>query len=110
MPEPRPTVAGEIVDESAHYSLKEMCQVCGVHAEKLVEMVEAGILDVQGERPTVWRFSTRSIVRSRKALRLQRDLELNLPGLAVTLDLLDQVESLRRQVKELRQHVENLQR
>lgn len=110
MPEPRQPIAGEIVDESAHYSLKEVCQTCGVHAEKLVELVEAGIIEVQGERPAVWRFSTRSIVRSRKALRLQRDLDLNLAGLAVTLDLLDQLEALRRQVKELRQHVEKLQR
>jgi chaperone modulatory protein CbpM len=49
-------------------------------------------------------------MRSRKALRLQRDLEINIPGLAVTLDLLDEVDSLRAQVHSLKQQLEKLQR
>lgn len=109
MPAPDQSEAGELLDEAAHYSLRDICEACGVHAERLVEMVEAGIIEVHGERPAVWRFSSRAVFRSRKALRLQRDLDLNLPGLAVTLDLLDQLDALRRQVKELRQHVEKLQ-
>ena len=64
----------------------------------------------RGDKPTTWRFSAVSVMRSRKALRLQRDLEINIPGLAVTLDLLDEVESLRAQVQSLKQQLEKLQR
>lgn len=99
---------GEIVDETVRYGLKDVCDVCGVHAECIVEMVEAGIIAPQGDRPSSWRFSSLSIMKSRKALRLQRDLEINLPGVAVALDLLDQVEYLRHQVKTLKQKVEKL--
>ncbi len=100
----------EIVDEATQYGLKDICEVCGVHAERVVEMVEAGIIQARGDKPTSWRFSAVSVMRSRRALRLQRDLEINAPGLAVTLELLDEVESLRAQVHSLTQQLEKLQR
>jgi chaperone modulatory protein CbpM len=103
-------ITGEIVDETVQYRLKEVCEVCGVHAEFVVEMVEAGIIKPKGAEPSTWRFSSLSIMRSRKALRLQRDLDINIPGVAVTLDLLDELESLRDQVKSLKQQLEKLQR
>ena len=39
-----------------------------------------------------------TLARLKCALRLHRDLEINLPGLAVSLDLLDEVQRLRQQV------------
>ena len=46
-----------------------------------------------------WKFTSLTIVRVAKARRLERDLDLNLPGLAVVLDLLDQIDDLRVQLK-----------
>jgi len=37
----------------------------------------------------------------KKAERLRRDLEVNLPGVALSLDLIEEVRDLRRQVEEL---------
>ena len=102
-------VSGELVDETAQVDLKELCEICGVHADYLVEMVEEGIIQAEGDTPTIWRFSAVSIMRSRKALRLRRDLGINLSGLAVTLDLLDHVDRLESELKSLRRHVERLQ-
>ena len=39
--------------------------------------------------------------RLRTALRLQRDLAIDLPGLAMSLDLLDEVRQLRQEVDRL---------
>lgn len=102
-------VSGELVDETARISLDELGALCGVRTESLVEMVEAGVIRAEGERPGIWRFSTVAVVRSRKALRLRRDLDINLPGLAVTLDLLDRVEALEGELKALRQRLAKLQ-
>jgi chaperone modulatory protein CbpM len=110
MEERTEVVSGEIVDETARYGLKDVCKVCGVHAEYIVEMVEAGILQPKGGEPTQWRFSAISVIRSQKALRLQRDLDINLSGVAVALDLLEEVQALRDQVKSLSQQLEKLQR
>ena len=36
--------------------------------------------------------------RARTALRLQRDLEINLPGVALALELLEELDRLRREL------------
>ncbi len=110
MAKPTEAVTAELLDEGQDYGLKEVCEVCGIHAEYVVEMVEAGIVEPSGDRPATWRFSALSVMRSRKALRLQRDLEINFAGLAVALDLLDEVESLRHEVRSLRHQLDKLQR
>ncbi|HRY23874.1 MAG: chaperone modulator CbpM [Geminicoccaceae bacterium] len=102
-------LSGELVDETARLDLDELCALCGVQADHLVEMVEAGVIRPEGDRQTVWRFSAVAVMRSRKALRLRRDLDINLPGLAVTLDLLDEVDRLQNELKSLRRRLGQLQ-
>jgi len=43
-----------------------------------------------------WRFTYTEIRRVQTAVRLQRDLRINLPGCALALDLLDELEELRQ--------------
>jgi chaperone modulatory protein CbpM len=45
------------------------------------------------------------VIRVRRAVRLQRDLELNLPGTALALELIDEIEQLRCRVRRLEQQV-----
>jgi chaperone modulatory protein CbpM len=44
-----------------------------------------------------WRFSGAALRRARIALRLERDLGVNLPGVALALDLLEELQRLRRE-------------
>jgi chaperone modulatory protein CbpM len=99
----------EIIDETVFFNLEELCETCRVHAEIVIEMVESGVLEAQGARPAEWRFSGRSMTRFQKAVRLRRDLELNLPGLALSLDLLEDLEALRGEVRALKQQLARLQ-
>jgi chaperone modulatory protein CbpM len=85
----------EILDEQPAFSLREICEVCSVHADRIVEMVDEGIACPHGAGIHVWRFSGRDVVRIRAALRLERDLRVNLPGAALVLDLLDELQSMR---------------
>jgi len=39
------------------------------------------------------------VARARLALRLERDLELNLAGVALALELMEELERLRRELK-----------
>jgi chaperone modulatory protein CbpM len=94
-------LTGEIVDNRAHYTLRELSELCGASPESLVEFVHHGVLDPEGREPEAWLFSAHMVIRTRKAHRLLRDLDLNLPGVALCLDLLDEVELLRRQVRAL---------
>ena len=60
-------------------------------------MIE-GVLEPDGERIEEWRFAGATLRRARVALRLARDLEINPPGVALVLDMLEEIESLRAQV------------
>ena len=55
-----------------------------------------------------WEFDVAALSRLRKAQRLQRDLKMNLPGLAMSLELLDEVEEMGREVARLNHRIRQL--
>ena len=88
-------VHGVVIDEHTRFTLREFCSVCGVQTEKVLEMVEEGVIEPQGPRPDDWVFPGRALVRAQAALRLVHDLRVNWPGAALALDLLEDLERLR---------------
>ena len=92
------TSLAELLDEQLELTLRELCQDCQVHADLVIELVEYGIVEPHGQSPREWRFHGYDLIRIKKALRLHRDLHINLPGIALSLDLLEEREALRRQL------------
>ena len=92
----RDLLTGIVLDEQGEITLAELCRVCDVSTEQATEMVVEGILNPRGREPVNWRFRRTELVRIQRALHLQRDLRVNLPGVALALDLLDELEELRR--------------
>ncbi len=84
-----------IVEEELQMSTSELCHAIGLEKECLIAWVQEGILSPIGSSQEDWRFAGDSLVRAKKALRLSRDLEINTPGVAMVLDLLDEISSLR---------------
>ena len=96
MSDTRKLLTGTLIDEQLEFSLGELCRSCGLTAEQAIEMVAEGILNPRGRDPVGWRFRSTELIRIERALHLQRDLRVNLPGVALALDLLDELEELRR--------------
>ena len=94
-----PHAATCILEEQTQLTLIDLCGACAVHAEQIIELVDAGVLEPLGREPAHWRFGGASLKRAHAALRLQRDLEINLAGVALALELLDEIESLRIRVR-----------
>ncbi|MVF23899.1 MerR family transcriptional regulator [Methylocaldum sp. BRCS4] len=88
--------SGMVLDETIKLSLVDVCEACRVDAESIFEMVNEGIVDPEGSEPMNWQFNTAALRRLQTALHLQRDLGVNLPGAALALDLLEELEALRR--------------
>ena len=86
----------QVVEEDVPMSLAELCRACGTERELVVQLVEHGVVEPQGAGPQAWVFAGASLQRTRVALRLLHDLELNLPGAALAVDLLDQIGRLQR--------------
>jgi chaperone modulatory protein CbpM len=91
---------GTVIEEDS-LTLGQLCRACGVHADWIISLVDEGIIEPQGEDIRLWRFSGASLVRARTALRIQRDLGVNLAGIALVLDLMEELESLRAHMKTL---------
>lgn len=96
-----PQLTSLILEEQNHLTLAELSRACAVHAECIIELVEEGVLAPLGREPRNWRFSGIHMRRARVALRLQRDLGLNLAGAALALQLLEEVETLRARLRAL---------
>lgn len=90
---------GPIVEESVQLTLLELCQACRTEEEHVLTWVFEGVLEPVGESPQYWRFGGNSLRRARMALRLSRDLEINPPGVALALDLLDEIATLRARLQ-----------
>ena len=90
-----PQLAMPILEEQAELTLADLCRACAVHTGRITELVDVGILEPSGREPARWRFAGASLPRAKKALRLQRDIGIDLLGVALALELLDEIESLR---------------
>jgi len=88
-----------ILEEQTQLTLADLCRACAVHAERIIELVDAGVLEPQGREPARWIFAGASLHRARAALRLQRDLDIDLAGAALALELLDEIDTLRTRLR-----------
>ena len=74
------TLRSDIIDT---LSLQDLCRFCQADEAWVIELVEYGVLDPKGSKAENWRFRGTSIVRAKKARRLNRDLGLNVAGVAI---------------------------
>ena len=94
---------GILVEESDSLSIAKLCRYCSLSAESILSMVELGVIDPVDSSISYshWKFTNTSVLRAKTALRLQRDLDVNLAGAALALELLDELKLLRQQVSYL---------
>ena len=90
-----------MVEDEIHLTLIELCHVCRVPEEQVLDWVGEGVLDPIGASPPEWRFAGAALRRSRLATHLARDLDVNTSGIALALDLLDEIEALRSQLRRM---------
>ena len=89
------TSRSEIVDA---LSLQDLCRFCEAEEAWVVELVEYGVLEPNGSTAQTWRFRGASIVRAKKARRLNRDLGINTAGVALVLELLEERDAVMRRL------------
>lgn len=94
-------LTGHIVEEELRLTLVELCRVCGASEHELAAWVAEGALEPEGESAQAWQFPGASLRRAQRAAHLARDLDINPAGVALALDLLDQIEALEAQLARL---------
>jgi len=90
---------GILLDEHTEVSLNELCRACSSSAEWIIELVSEGVLEPISYQQTQWRFTGVSLQKAQTAARLQRDLGINTAGIALALQLLDEIDTLRARLE-----------
>ena len=89
-------ISALLLDDSVELSLQEICAACRISEQLVVDIVAEGIVEPLGSSGAQWRFSGLAVARIQRVIRLQREFDVNLPGAALALELLEEVERLRR--------------
>ena len=97
-------LTGVLINEETTISWTEVRQQYNVSEEILVEMMEYGLfnVDITITKP----IDQKTMKRILSACRLQQDLALNVPGVVLVLELLDELEEVRNELSILQRHVE----
>lgn len=85
--------------EDACLTLEELSRACAVPPDWVIEHVREGLMSALGESPPAWRFSSRDLRRARQMLRIERDFEAVPELAALVADLLEELESMRAQLR-----------
>ncbi|SDS21926.1 chaperone modulatory protein CbpM [Pseudomonas sp. R4-83] len=93
---------------SVQLDMAEFCEAADLSDVYVIEIVEHGILEPQGGPPREWRFTDYELTLAKRAAKLRRDLELEWEGVALALDLLEEVRELRAENRMLRQRLGRL--
>ena len=74
------SIVGEVVVATRWYSLRQVCEICGIEAVLVWEMAEHGVIDPPGDQPDAWSFSEFDLLRFKEAIRLRNDLGIDWAG------------------------------
>ncbi len=92
-------LSGQVLEEEVEFTLAELCRACQLPAERILDLVDEGVVEPLGRDPASWRFRGISVRRVRCARRLEQDLGVNIAGAALALELLEENERLRARLR-----------
>ena len=89
-----------VVLDEVQIGLDELAGSCNVSRTWIIEHVEAGVLlDEPGPDPSSWHFTSRDLLRARQLCAIERHFEANPELAGLFVDLLEEVERLRRRLR-----------
>lgn len=91
------------IEEYPELTLEEICHDCGVSPEYVQELIEYAAVQPK-QKTAELRFDADQIRRVKTILHLQHDLEVNLAGAALALDLMDEIKQMREQIELFEKH------
>lgn len=89
------------LNEYYQFSLDELSDLAGLTETEIHEWVDEGLLAPVDPDESPWRFNADCLLVIRRAARLRRDFELEPQGLALVVQLLERIQNLETEVRQL---------
>ena len=87
--------------EDAMLDLDRLARCCHVSREWIIEHVQCGVLlndNCTQADPATWIFDSRSLVRIKRIIRVERDFECHPELAGLVADLIEEIEVLRTKI------------
>lgn len=88
------------------YFISVAARLVQCHPQTLRTYERLGLIDPKRSRSNVRLYSERDVERLRQIQRLTQELGVNLAGVEVVLNLLDQIEQMKQEIARLKEHIE----
>ncbi|WP_298628448.1 chaperone modulator CbpM [uncultured Legionella sp.] len=95
---------GMLIEETTTYTFVEVCHRYNIPEALLNEMIEYGLFPNQPTDPQKIAIDQKALRRIESAFRIHHDLGINLPGVALALELMDKMEKMQSELEILRKH------
>lgn len=93
------------VDEYVELTLEEICVACNASSEFIEEIIQYGIIEPRRMGLETLRFDLEHLRRIKMVQHLQKDLEVNIAGAALVIEMMDKMERMRKKLELLERHV-----
>lgn len=87
--------------EDAMLDVDRLARCCHVSREWIIEHVQCGVLltdNCTQADPTTWIFDSRSLIRIKRIIRVERDFECHPELAGLVADLIEEIEVLRTKI------------
>ncbi len=90
-----------VLGEGDWIAASEICQLCRLDLEAVLELAELGIVSSRERAPGDWQVAATALPRLRVAGRLIRDLGVNVSGAALAVELIEAQRELEARLRHL---------
>ncbi len=91
-----------IINEHEMYSFQEVCEQLNIPETLMMEMEEHGLFQCEEKNHFI---THQALNRIESACRIHQDLGVNLPGVVLALELLEELEELRHRLSILERNL-----
>lgn len=93
------------IETNPELTLEELCSACGITPQFIHELIEYGALDCDDVSLEVYRFRPEQLRRVRTIVHLHHDLEINIPGATLAIELMEEMEKMRAKIDMLEKSI-----
>ena len=85
-----------VIDTDSPLTLEQLVTALHAQHDFIYQLIEYELISPMGSGPEDWGFDSNCLRRAKRAHSFYYELEINMQGVALALDLLDQIESLKK--------------
>jgi chaperone modulatory protein CbpM len=94
-----------LLGEGDWISIDTLCRVCDLSLDAMTELADLGVVSPRGYSPREWQLPATALPRLRTLARLMHDLDLNVSGAALAVELIETQRRLEHRLRELERHL-----